>query len=68
MMETIAGFLLLIGAIGIWLLPTILAVARKHPQTAPIVLIDVLAGWTGIGWIVALAWSVANLDETSLRR
>lgn len=38
-------------------LPTIIAVTRKHPQTLPIVLVNILGGlFFGLGWLVALVW------------
>jgi uncharacterized membrane protein len=48
------------GIIGLalYFLPTIIAVARKHPNTTAIVLIDVLLGWTFLGWVGALVWSL----------
>lgn len=48
-----------IAIIGVYWVPSIIAFARKMPHKAPILLIDLLAGWTGIGWLVALvmaAW------------
>ena len=42
--------------------PIIIAVAAKHPNTAPIAVVNVLLGWTGIGWVVALAWSLSNIS------
>jgi len=49
----------LIG-IAVYFIPTIIASARHHKNTMAIVLINILAGWTFIGWIVALVWSVAR--------
>jgi uncharacterized membrane protein len=45
--------MLLVGA-AIYFLPTILANARHRPNTMTIFLIDLLLGWTGIGWVVAM--------------
>jgi uncharacterized membrane protein len=44
---------------GLYFLPIIFAIGRKHPQIAPISIINILLGWTIIGWIAALIWSVA---------
>jgi Superinfection immunity protein len=49
-----------LGLIGVYFVPTIVAIGRKHPQIAPIVLINLLLGWTVLGWIGALVWSVAR--------
>lgn len=37
--------------------PTIAATAFDHKNIAPIIIINVLLGWTLIGWVVALAWA-----------
>jgi hypothetical protein len=42
----------------LYFLPTVIALANNHPQTPLIVLIDVLLGWTFLGWLAALIWSV----------
>ena len=40
-------------------LPTIIAVARNHPHKLPIILVNVLGSFLwGIGWVVALVWSL----------
>ena len=46
------GFLLLYWA------PSIIALARKHTNTMPIVVLNLLAGWTLIGWVAAVVWSL----------
>lgn len=43
--------------IGIYLIPTIVAVSRKHLQKVPIILVNILLGWSFIGWVVALVWA-----------
>jgi hypothetical protein len=54
------GLLLLLG-LAVYLLPTIIAGYRKHPQLVPIALINIITGVIfGIGWLVALIWSVAS--------
>lgn len=41
-------------------LPTIIALARRHRNALAIFLVNLLTGWTLIGWIVALVWSVLS--------
>jgi len=43
--------------LGVYFVPTIVAVARKHEQTGLVFLVNVLAGWSGIGWILTLLWA-----------
>lgn len=47
----------LIGAI-FYFIPTFIALARKHHSAPAIIAVNVLAGWTAIGWFVALIWSL----------
>jgi uncharacterized membrane protein len=44
-------------SLGIYFLPTILAAFRKHPNALAIFLIDLLLGWTVLGWIGAMVWA-----------
>jgi hypothetical protein len=55
------GFLILV-AIGLlsYFIPTIIAVLRKHSQLVPIIAVNVLLGWSVLGWIAALVWSLTS--------
>lgn len=46
-------------ALVIYLLPSIIAFEREHHQFGPIVVINLVFGWTVLGWFGALAWSVS---------
>ena len=48
--------------IALYLLPTIVAVARGKKNILGIVLVNVLLGWTFIGWIIALVWACTVKD------
>ena len=57
----VVWLLMIAVGVGFYFLPTIIAAVRKHPQLVPIVIINIITGWIlGIGWFVALIWSVAN--------
>lgn len=47
-------------ALAVYFLPTIIAVRRRHHNRLPIALLNLLLGWTAIGWIAALIWSVTS--------
>jgi hypothetical protein len=55
--------------IGITLLgyfvPTVIAAFRGHRNTIAITILNLLTGWTLIGWVIALIWSVLAAQETS---
>ena len=46
------GFLVLLG---IYFLPTIVALARKVKHQGSVAVINIFLGWSIIGWVVALA-------------
>jgi hypothetical protein len=49
--------------IGLYMLPTVVAWQRSHHQTMAIGAVNLLLGWTLLGWIVALVWAL-----TAVRR
>lgn len=51
-----------LALLGLYLLPTYEASRRKHPRLVPIALIDVLLGWTVVGWIAAYVWALRMPD------
>lgn len=65
-MEELLGILLwlIIGAIGIafYLIPTIIAVKRDHASKGGVIAVNILLGWSAIGWIVALVWALSKKD------
>jgi Superinfection immunity protein len=40
-----------------YFLPAIIAHARRHRQIAAITLVNLLLGWTGLGWVLVFFWS-----------
>lgn len=51
---------LLVINIPLYLLPTLIAGYRSHRNTGAVTVLNVLLGWTGLGWLAALAWSFAR--------
>ena len=57
----------LIVSFGFWSLifiaywvPTVIALARRHPQKWAICAVNGLLGWTFLGWVGALVWSLVR--------
>ncbi len=46
-------------ALGFYVLPTLLAWSRRHPQRWKITWINLLLGWTGVGWVIAMVMNFA---------
>ncbi len=60
------GVLIVFAVLGIlsfllYFLPLIVGIYRNHSQIGPIAVINILFGWTFIGWVVAFAWCVSNI-------
>jgi hypothetical protein len=41
----------------LYFIPAVVAVRRHHRQRLAITVLNVLLGWTLIGWVVALVWA-----------
>jgi hypothetical protein len=48
---------ILLILIPVYFLPAIIANFRKHSKKTAIRVLNVLAGWTFVGWIVAAVWA-----------
>ena len=56
----IVGFVL---ALVVYFLPTIIANNRRHRERTPIFVLNLLLGWTFVGWCAALVWSLTSHVE-----
>ena len=57
MQNTVALVLGALIGVVLYLVPSIDAIYRKHPKACWIILLNVLAGWTLLGWGMAFAWA-----------
>jgi Superinfection immunity protein len=55
--------MLAVIALAFYFLPTLIAIFRSHHQWAAIAVINLFFGWTFIGWVISLAWSVSAARE-----
>lgn len=60
MIGPIELLILFVVFISVYFIPTMVAVIRGHPQTLPILVLNILAGWTFFGWVGALVWSLVR--------
>ena len=49
-------------SLALYFLPTIIVLARRKKNVLGPILVNVLLGWTVVGWIVALIWAL-TVDE-----
>lgn len=56
--------LLVSGVIGVasflYYLPSLIASTKDHHNAKPIFIMNLLLGWTGLGWVTALAWAATR--------
>jgi len=55
--------LLIFLAIIVYFLPTIVASSNKHLNTTAIAVLNILLGWTLLGWVIALVWAFTKQAE-----
>lgn len=55
---TIFELLLVVLIFAFYFLPTLIAFLRQHKNKLAIFLLNLLLGWTVLGWVVSLVWSV----------
>lgn len=48
----------------VFLLPTLLAVSRKHPRAFLIALLNAMFGWTVLAWVALLIWASVPQNKT----
>ena len=53
--DRVVGLAAVVAALLLYLLPLLLAAKRDAPQLRRVVLVDVLLGWTVVGWLYYLA-------------
>ena len=54
------NIIVLIFAIIIYVLPGVIASSREHKNSTAIWVLNIVLGWSFLGWIAALVWSFTN--------
>lgn len=49
-------------SLSVYAAPAFIAAYRNHPNVAAIVALNILLGWTFLGWVVALVWALTAID------
>ena len=55
---------LIVGGIG-YIIPGLIAWDRDHHDQRKIWIVTIVLGWTGVGWLVALIWSLNGPRKAS---
>ena len=57
MLSNTTTILMLLAVLLLYMLPTLIAYGREHPHRQDVVLLNILLGWTLIGWIGVFLWA-----------
>ncbi len=52
-------------SLGIYFLPTIVAMSNSHQSGGGIFILNLLLGWSLLGWVIALVWSFTNVEPST---
>ena len=63
----IALMLLILPSLAVYFVPTIVAIVRHAQNVLGIVLLNIFGGWTLVGWIIALVWSIRDERQANYR-
>lgn len=47
-------------AVAVYFLPLIIAVLRSNPYSGVVAALNLLLGWTVLGWVSALLWAILS--------
>jgi hypothetical protein len=64
MLDSTTNIIMLILVVVIYMLPTLIAFGREHPRRHDIIVVNILLGWTLIGWIAVFLWaSLTRIED-----
>ena len=56
------GTVIVLG-ISLYMTPTIIAYHRRHHNKVAILTLNILLGWTFLGWVASLVWAVTKIEK-----
>jgi hypothetical protein len=51
-----------VGSAALYLLPLLIAIARRAPDLGVVAVVNIALGWTFVGWVAALALAVRSVS------
>lgn len=55
--NNIVSGIIILAALWIYIMPTLEAYKKQHPQRQAITVLNLLGGWTFFGWVAAMVWA-----------
>lgn len=50
--------LLILVAVNAYFIPAWIASVLRSPRGAEVLMMNLMLGWTGVGWFIALIWAI----------
>ncbi len=66
-MELFMILLVLFGG-AFYFIPTIIAIIRGKRNKLAVFVLNLLAGWTFVGWVIALVWALTTETVDTLKK
>jgi hypothetical protein len=63
MFDSTVTVILLAIIVLIYMLPTLIAFGREHPHRGFILILNLIFGWTLLGWILIFLWAALGRVE-----
>ncbi len=63
MAEVVGVIVLVVLVVALYLLPSLIATSRQKRNAGAIFLLNLLLGWTVLGWVIALVWSALHEEK-----
>jgi hypothetical protein len=61
--DSTTNVIMLMLILILYLLPTLIAFGREHPRRGEIAVVNIVVGWTLIGWIIVFLWAALGRTE-----
>jgi len=59
---TVFALFAIVLMVAVYMLPAIVAYKRRHHNKLAILLLNLLAGWSFIGWLVSMVWACTKVQ------
>ena len=63
LLSSILGWIIILIGLGVYFTPSFIASSRDHESQMSIILFNTFAGWSVIGWVIALYLALSNPDK-----
>jgi threonine/homoserine/homoserine lactone efflux protein len=67
-MDIVADVVKVFAVVLVYFVPTLVADYRKHKSKSAIIAVNLLLGWTIVGWLWAFIWALSGESRRNLEK